>query len=137
MVAWEDHRLLSHQSMSAPAVVHLFLLLFEEHKVTEDVEEAVELKDFLPEVTRAVAGLVLGIPRAADDLAGMAAAVERQEIRLLPRQPCGHVNLFRVSGEMHQCPLLELEQRRARIAVFLVRSEERRVGKECRSRWSP
>ena len=30
----------------------------------------------------------------------------------------------------------ELE-RRQKIAIFLERSEERRVGKECRSRWSP
>src|SRR5258705_9221461 len=30
-----------------------------------------------------------------------------------------------------------LEQPRQRVAHALVRSEERRVGKECRSRWSP
>ena len=51
---------------------------------------------------------------------GMAAAVERQEERLLPRQPRRHVDLVRVGGEMHQRPLLEIEQRRARVAVFLV-----------------
>src|SRR5687767_3350876 len=37
------------------------------------------------------------------------------------------------SGE----PVLLLEQNRARWDRLMIRSEERRVGKECRSRWSP
>jgi len=49
----------------------------------------------------------------------MTAPVERQEMRLLARQPSGHVNLVRVRSEMYQRPLLEFEQRRARVAVFL------------------
>lgn len=50
----------------------------------------------------------------------MTAPVERQEVCLLARQPRGHVDFVRVGGEMHQGPLLELEQRRARITVLLV-----------------
>ena len=48
MVAREDHRLLRHQPMPAAAVVHLLLLLFEEHEVAENVEEAVELQRLPP-----------------------------------------------------------------------------------------
>ncbi len=32
----------------------------------------------------------------------------------------GHVDLFGIGGEVHQCPLLEPEQRRGRVAVFPV-----------------
>ena len=32
---------------------------------------------------------------------------------------------------------MEMELKQAEAAIEAVRSEERRVGKECRSRWSP
>ena len=40
-------------------------------------------------------------------------------------------NIFKVFGEQTKETLLEI------IAKCMDRSEERRVGKECRSRWSP
>ena len=53
--------------------------------------------------------------------------------------------LIGLSGGKDSLALVELLGKRARIykprfsviAVHVVRSEERRVGKECRSRWSP
>ncbi len=63
---------------------------------------------------------MLRIARAALDLARMAAAVERQEVRRLSAEPGGHVHLVRIGGEVHQRPRLELEERRPRVAVLLV-----------------
>ena len=40
------------------------------------------------------------------------------------------------AGEAVEAILREIQQT-ATVAVYQVRSEERRVGKECRSRWSP
>ena len=74
----------------------------------------------LPEVAGAVAGGMLRIAGAALHLAGMAAAVERQKVRRPPLQPGRHVHLVRIGGEMHQRAFLEVEQRRARIAVLHV-----------------
>ena len=116
----EDHRLLRDPAVPAATVVRFLLLLFDEEEVSENVEEARELQHVLPEVARAIAGLVRRIPLAADDLSRMAATVERQEERLLSRQPRRHVDLVRVGGEMHQRPLFELKQWRAWVAVLAV-----------------
>jgi hypothetical protein len=101
-------------------LVHFFLLLFEKQEVAEDIEEALELEDFLPEVAGPVSGFALRISRAANDLPRIAPPVERQEMRFLPRQPGRHVNLVRIGGKMHQRPLLEIEHRRARVPVLFV-----------------
>src|SRR6266446_9324614 len=115
----ENHHLLRDDAVSAPAIVHFLLLLFEEQEVAENVHEAGKLEHVLPKVTRAISGRVLRVARTADDLARMTAAVERQEVRRVSRQPGGHVDLVRVGGEMHERPSLELEQWNARVAVFL------------------
>src|ERR1039458_3374066 len=81
MEARKNHRFLRYETLSAATVIHFFLLFFEEHEVAENIEETFELKHALPEVTCAVAGFVLWIARAADDLARMAAAVERGGMR--------------------------------------------------------
>ena len=57
--------------MSAAAVIHFLLLLLEENEVAENIEKALELEHFFPEVARAIAGFVEGVSRAADDLAGI------------------------------------------------------------------
>src|SRR5689334_24801993 len=56
-----------------------------------------------------------------------------EEAILVPRDVAG------VSGEIEQAELhsLRLQATRAGRDRRAVRSEERRVGKECRSRWSP
>ena len=63
---------------------------------------------------------MLGIALAADDLAGMAAPVKRQEVRLVTRQPRGHVDLVRVGREVDERPPLEGEERGAGVAIRLV-----------------
>jgi hypothetical protein len=90
--------------------------------VTEDIEETLALENLLPKVARTVARFVLGIARSADDFSGMASLVERQEKRLLSRQPGGHVNFIGVSGEMYERALLKIEKRRSRVAIILVLS---------------
>ena len=46
------------------------------------------------------------------------------------------VSKYRVTGQGCICEVLDLYQN-GTIYVYVIRSEERRVGKECRSRWSP
>ena len=63
---------------------------------------------------------MLRVARAALHLPRVAAPVEGQKEGLVPRQPGAHVDLVGVGRKVHQCALLELEQRRARVAVSLV-----------------
>src|SRR5205823_1127381 len=107
-------------SMPSPAVANLLFFLLDKHKVAENVEEAFPFEHFFPKVSRAIAGWMLGITSPTPDLPGMAAAIERKEVRLLPREPRRHVNLIRVSREVHQRTLFEFEHRRARIAALFV-----------------
>src|ERR1017187_5175851 len=99
VVTRENHRLLRHPAMTASAIVHLFLFLFDKHEVAENIEEAVKPEHLLPEIARAIAGLVLGIACPANDLSRMTAAIEWQEECLLPCQPRRHVDLVRIGRE--------------------------------------
>ena len=65
VVARENHRLSRSPAMFAASIVHLLILLFDEHEVPEDVEEAVALEHLLPEVAGAIAGRMLRIASAA------------------------------------------------------------------------
>ena len=120
VVARKNHRFLSDSPFPALAVVHLFLVFLDEHEVAEDIEEAVELQHLLPKVTCPVAGQMLRVASAALNRAGLATAVERQEMGRLLLQASRHVHFVWICGEMHQRPLFELKQRRVRIAVVLV-----------------
>ena len=44
---------------------------------------------------------------------------------------------FRKNRDKKDLGIIVSDKERSVAAVFLLRSEERRVGKECRSRWSP
>ena len=65
MVAGEDHGLVDDAPSTALVVFALFLFLFDEHEVAEDVEEAVAFQHFLPEIAGAVARGVLRVASAA------------------------------------------------------------------------
>ena len=102
----------------------------------------------------AVAGRTLSFTRAAEELAVTQAAVSHQ-IKALEAElgvPLFHRTTRRISLTQAGETLLpaavaafgEIERaiagiRRAQklLAITTTRSEERRVGKECRSRWSP
>ena len=120
VIAWEDHDFFCDQPLTTLVVVDLFLLLFHEHEVPEDVEKAVTLEHVLPEVAGAVTGWMLWVAGSAFNLARLAAAVERQEMRLGSRKPRRHVGLVRVGREMHKSAGFEVEERRTWIAVLLV-----------------
>ena len=49
----------------------------------------------------------------------------------------GHYVLATIAGKMRRFRIRVLAGDRVTLAVSPYRSEERRVGKECRSRWSP
>src|SRR5262245_49310243 len=94
--ARENHDLLRDETMAAALILGLLVLLFEEHEVAENIEEAFKLEDILPEVTGAIARLVLRITCTANYLAGMAPPIERQEVRAFALQPCRHMNFVRI-----------------------------------------
>src|SRR5256886_15873940 len=69
----------------------------------------------------------------AGDLEGAAEAFSRA-LKLEPTRASAHFNLARIAARLgDKSKVIEHFAR----AVELQRSEERRVGKECRSRWSP
>ncbi|HEX7960573.1 MAG TPA: hypothetical protein VF493_11680, partial [Terriglobales bacterium] len=83
MVARKDHLFLRNDPVSAFAVGSLVLAACDEHEVAEDVEEAVALQYFLPEVACAIARRVGRVSSPALHLAGVASAIEREEARVL------------------------------------------------------
>ena len=88
--------------------------------MTKNVEKAVTLQRFLPEVASAVAAGMLRVARATLNLPGVATAVERQEESFFFGQPCRHPHFIGVGGKVHQRPFFEVKQRRTRITVGLV-----------------
>src|SRR2546429_201770 len=99
---------------------------------TRRVELAVETGsrsfDDLAKAAVVVAGVVAGIGllglSAADDAAGST----------VTRTGRAHRVLTVIAARLARQDALAVAEHRA---VLVVRSEERRVGKECRSRWSP
>src|SRR3712207_6865744 len=61
--------------------------------------------------------------------------VDRRDDTVLRLELSGKVANFKQRG--HICFLLQCHLLRTSLARYSTRSEERRVGKECRSRWSP
>ena len=118
--AGKDHCLLADDALTTLAVVPFLLFLFDEQEVAEDVDKAVPCQNVLPQVTGAIAGGVLGIARAAPDGSRMTAPVERQEESLGPGNMGSHVDFIGIGGKVDQCPLFEIEQRRAGVAILFV-----------------
>ena len=88
--------------------------------MAQNIEEAVPFQHLFPQVPAAVARGVLGIAGPALDFSRVAASVEGEEKGASAHKAGGHVNLIRVNGEMHQGSFLELEKRRAGVAIVLV-----------------
>ena len=79
MVAREDHFFSGHPLFAASSVIHLLFIFFDKDKVPKNVQKAVALQGFLPEVTAAVTAGVLRVARAALNLPRLAAPVKRQK----------------------------------------------------------
>src|ERR1019366_3690919 len=94
--------------------------LLDEHEVAENVQKAVALEHFFPEVSSTVPRGMLWVPGPALHFAGMAASVERQEVSCLSAQPSCHVDFIRVGGEVYQGASLETKKSCARITVGLI-----------------
>src|SRR5579859_6247286 len=75
VIAGKDHRFFFNPSLSPLAVINFFLGLLDKHEMAQNIEEAIALEHFFPEVAGAVARGVLWIACAALHLAGMAASV--------------------------------------------------------------
>ena len=120
MVTREDHGLVDDAPSTALVVFALFLFLLDEHEMAEDVEEAVALQHFLPEIAGAVARGVLRVASAALHLAWVAASVEGEEARAFTVEARAHVYFVWIGGEVDQRPRLEAEQWCAWVAVRLV-----------------
>ena len=113
VVAREDH-----------ALELLLVVALADQVAVQDVEPALPRPDLFPQVG---GGEALGIGRVAGAARTIPmAAVERQEHRGRPRQPCGHHHLGLADREMHERPAREAEQRlqqpalRLRVAVEAV-----------------
>ena len=119
VVARKNH-VLALDRAGALAVLDLLLAALHEEVGAEDVEEAIAFQHLLPEVAAAVARGMLGVAGAAANGAGVAAAVEGQEARLIAGEARGHVHFVGVGGEVNEGPFLEAEERGVGVAVLLV-----------------
>ena len=61
----------------------------------------------------------------------------RNEVKELPRQIESSPTFFGDTKVVVNKKELKKLEKRAKLSIITTRSEERRVGKECRSRWSP
>ncbi len=113
MVAGKDHRV----RLDLAALVVALLLDLEMDEPRQQIEEAVPLEHFFPEVRRAI-GTPLRVGRVA--CAPVAALVEGQEMRCRARQASSHEHRFGVHGKVDQRSALKLEDRLPRIAVLLI-----------------
>ena len=71
------------------------------------------------------------------DLPGVQGLFTKQDLDLLEENTKNVKNAVIVGGGLIGIELAEMLHTRGIHVTFLIRSEERRVGKECRSRWSP
>src|SRR5207245_3020981 len=94
-------------ALPAGTVGGLLLVLLHEHEAAEDVEQAVALQHLFPQIAGAIARGVRRVAGAAFDRAGMAAAVERQEMRRRSREPGRPMGFVRIGGKMHERAALE------------------------------
>src|SRR3989449_11560997 len=82
-------------------------------------------------------------PAAHGQLSASFSNLYAREPEALHGLPCEGAEVFRVSGGSRRTACSKLAQQRLAQsdrrfdALEVLRSEERRVGKECRSRWSP
>lgn len=74
----------------------------------------------VPEVAGAVAGWVLRVPAPQRTAPGSLPRLKGRKRVVSPGKPRGHVDLFRVGGEVDEGSLLETEERCVRVAVLLV-----------------
>src|SRR3712207_5694850 len=75
--------------------------------------------------------------RAVDEALGENRMILLVSQKDLDKEEPGAEDLYRVGTAAVIMRMLKLPDGRTRILVQGLRSEERRVGKECRSRWSP
>src|SRR5437773_5345396 len=120
MIPGKNHRFLHDALLAAFAVVDLFFLLFDEHEMPEHVQKTVALQNLFPKITGPISRRMLRIASATLDFSRMTSTIEREKMRLLPLQPCRHMNLVRIGSEMDESTRFKLKERRARIAIFLV-----------------
>src|SRR5699024_8818575 len=99
------HRRRTHYLSRIRILIHVGL---QENLRTEDGQEALPLQHLFPEVRRGRTRRVSRVPRGTGIVV---AAVERQEVRLLPSELRGHVHLVVVDGEVHQRARAEAEPR--------------------------
>ena len=128
-------RATSHQ-LKTPIVASMLLV----DGMTANIGKFADRNVYLPEVKKQLKEM-MSIVEEASSISGMADSIEFERVDLaeLCRETIGKNRINADSKGIK----LELETRETEIrwesnqGMLLLRSEERRVGKECRSRWSP
>ena len=120
MITGKDHRLLGDFPPDSGIVVLNLFLGLKEDEVVDEIHEAVTVQNLPPQIGGPVSVGIGWIAGAAVDIAGIAAAIERQEKCFCSIELGGHVDLFGVDGKMYDSAFLEEEQRSMRISVSLI-----------------
>ena len=118
VVAWEDHLFLGDSFGNAVLDDFLFFL-HKGNKAVDEVEQAVTLQHFLPEVAGGIAVGILGIACATNHTGTIGALVERQEVSLPIRQLGGHPCFVKVNGKVDQEAVIQAERKFFGAAVML------------------
>ena len=118
VVAGEDHLFLGDSFGNAVLDDFLFFL-HKGDKAVDEVEQAVTLQHFLPEVACGIAIGILGIACTASHTSTIGALVERQEVSLSIRQLGGHPCFVKVNGKVDQEAVIQAERKFFGAAVIL------------------
>ena len=120
MIAWEDQTLFRHGLLRPVGVFLLFLPDFQADELLDDIQEAVLIQNFLPDIGRhIVIALGLRIPRSAVISGAVGALVEGQKPGLLPFQLGRHPGLIQINGKVSQDTMIELERGFPTVAIIL------------------
>ena len=101
MVSWEDH------SFRDNLTGLLIFFYFQMQILLKDFQQSVLIQHILPEIFGIVPVRINRIPGTAHTTGTIAALIERQEIRPVAFQSCGHINPRQINSKMNQDTLLK------------------------------
>ena len=118
VVAWENQLFLG-DSFSNAVLDHFLLFLHKGNKPVDEVEQAVTLQHFLPEIACGIAVGILGITCTASHTGTIGASVERQKVRTSVCKLGSHPCFVKVNGKVNQKAVIQAERKFLGAAVML------------------
>lgn len=118
VVAREDHLFLG-DSFCNTVLDYFLFFLHKGNETVDEVEQAVTLQHFLPEVACGIAVGILGIACTASNTSTIGALVERQKASTSVCKPGSHPCFVKVDGKVDQETVVQAERELLGAAVML------------------